>query len=161
MIAGVCNGIAAYINVDPPFDRTGIHPPGESGVLRGDEGLRRRQGTGRMEAPFQAGYAPARRPLAVWLAQSLGGAGGVSSRNGPGAPPAVVAAGRGNGSGWTQSNQAWSFIFFLDAVIWLAVALVLIWLGAHHFPELHEAIRSIPGVAHEAAEDIRVWWRGM
>jgi hypothetical protein len=62
------------------------------------------------------------------------------------------------GGGW--SKAAWPSICFLDTVIGIAVALVLLWLVVHYMPELRDAIRHIPGVVHEAAEDIRSWWHG-
>jgi hypothetical protein len=48
----------------------------------------------------------------------------------------------------------------LDAVIWLAMVAALLWLAVHYFPELREAVRSIPALAHQAADDIRTWWKG-
>jgi multisubunit Na+/H+ antiporter MnhB subunit len=59
------------------------------------------------------------------------------------------------GPGWT-----WSFVFLLDASVWLAVVAALLWLAVHYFPELGEAVRSIPSLAHQAADDIRAWWKG-
>ena len=59
-----------------------------------------------------------------------------------------------------QSRWAWSFAFFWDAVIWLAMVAALLWLAAHFFPELRDAIRGIPSVVHQAADDIRTWWKG-
>jgi hypothetical protein len=51
-------------------------------------------------------------------------------------------------------------MFLLDAVIWLAIAAALLWLAVHYFPELREAVRSLPSVGHQAADDIRAWWKG-
>ncbi|MGA2241158.1 MAG: PspC domain-containing protein [Verrucomicrobiota bacterium] len=62
--------------------------------------------------------------------------------------------------GLGQARWAWSFVFLLDAVVWLAVVAALLWLAVHHFPELREAVRSIPSLAHQAADDIREWWNG-
>jgi hypothetical protein len=62
--------------------------------------------------------------------------------------------------GLGQSRWVWPFTYFLDAVIWLAVVLALLRLAAQYFPELRNAIRSIPMVAHQAADDIRAWWTG-
>ena len=47
-----------------------------------------------------------------------------------------------------------------NILVWLAVVVALLWLAIHHFPELREAIRGIPSVAHQAADDIRTWWKG-
>jgi len=62
--------------------------------------------------------------------------------------------------GFGQPRWAWSFVFLLDAVVWLAVVAALLWLAVHYFPELREAVRSLPALAHQAAEDIRTWWKG-
>jgi phage shock protein PspC (stress-responsive transcriptional regulator) len=59
-----------------------------------------------------------------------------------------------------RPRWAWSFVFLLDAVVWLAVVAALLWLAVHYFPELREAVRSIPSLAHQAADDIRAWWKG-
>jgi hypothetical protein len=48
----------------------------------------------------------------------------------------------------------------MDAVVWLAVAATLLWLAFHYFPELRDAIHGIPAIAHQAADDIRTWWKG-
>jgi phage shock protein PspC (stress-responsive transcriptional regulator) len=60
-----------------------------------------------------------------------------------------------------RSRWAWSFVFLLDAVVSLAVVAVLLWLAFHYFPELREAVRSIPSLAQQAADDIRTWWKGL
>jgi len=57
------------------------------------------------------------------------------------------------------ARWTWSFAFLLDAVVWLAVFAVLAWLALHFFPELREAVKSIPSLAHQAADDIRSWWK--
>src|SRR5208282_3026397 len=62
--------------------------------------------------------------------------------------------------GFGRPRWAWSFVFLLDAVVWLAVVAALLWLAVHYFPELREAVRSIPALAHQAADDIRTWWKG-
>jgi phage shock protein PspC (stress-responsive transcriptional regulator) len=59
-----------------------------------------------------------------------------------------------------RPRWAWSFVFLMDAVIWLAVAVALLWLATHYFPELRDAVHSIPTLAHQAADDIRTWWHG-
>jgi phage shock protein PspC (stress-responsive transcriptional regulator) len=60
--------------------------------------------------------------------------------------------------GLDRSRRAWPVTCFLDTLIWIAVSLGLIWLAICYFPELREAIRSIPDVARQAADDIRAWW---
>jgi phage shock protein PspC (stress-responsive transcriptional regulator) len=62
--------------------------------------------------------------------------------------------------GFGRPGWAWSFVFLLDAVVWLAVVAALLWLAVHYFPELREAVRSFPSLAHQAADDIRTWWKG-
>ena len=63
--------------------------------------------------------------------------------------------------GYGRPMWAWPFVFLLDAVIWLAVVAALLWLAVHYLPELREAIQSIPPLVHQAADDIRTWWKGM
>jgi phage shock protein PspC (stress-responsive transcriptional regulator) len=62
--------------------------------------------------------------------------------------------------GWGRPGWAWSFVFLLDAVVWLAMFAALLWLAVHFFPQLREALRSLPSLAHQAADDIRSWWKG-
>jgi phage shock protein PspC (stress-responsive transcriptional regulator) len=71
----------------------------------------------------------------------------------------LKAARRASYWGLSRSNWAGSFLFLLDAVVWCAVVAALIWLGIHYFPELREAVGSIPSLAHQAADDIQTWWR--
>jgi phage shock protein PspC (stress-responsive transcriptional regulator) len=59
-----------------------------------------------------------------------------------------------------QPRWAWPVVFLLDAAVWLVVAGALLWLGVHFFPEVRQAVQSIPSVAHQAADDIRTWWHG-
>jgi phage shock protein PspC (stress-responsive transcriptional regulator) len=59
-----------------------------------------------------------------------------------------------------RSRWAWSVVFLLDGLVWLAVVATLLWLTFHYIPELREAVRSIPSLAHQAADDIRTWWNG-
>lgn len=58
------------------------------------------------------------------------------------------------------SKSVWPFMFFVDTIIWLAVAVVLFWLAVHYFPELRDAIHTFPALVHQAADDIRSWWHG-
>jgi len=57
-----------------------------------------------------------------------------------------------------QPRWTWSFVFLLDAVVWLAVVAALLWLAVHFFPELRDAVQSLPALAHQAADDIQTWW---
>ena len=57
-----------------------------------------------------------------------------------------------------RARWAWSFVYLMDAIIWLLVVAALLWLAAHYSPELRDALHSIPSLAHQAADDIRTWW---
>jgi phage shock protein PspC (stress-responsive transcriptional regulator) len=72
----------------------------------------------------------------------------------------VKMARRACGWGLGRPGPVWALVFFLDAVVWLAVAVFLLWLACHHFPELREAVRSLPALLHQAADDVRTWWQG-
>jgi phage shock protein PspC (stress-responsive transcriptional regulator) len=88
----------------------------------------------------------------VWLAALL-----VCIAYGILAAP-LKAARRAHYRSFGQPSWAWSFLFLLDAVIWLAVVAALLWLAVHFFPQLREALQSIPTLAHQAANDIRTRW---
>jgi hypothetical protein len=62
--------------------------------------------------------------------------------------------------GLGQPRPVWALVFLLDAVVWVAVVAVLFWLAVHYFPDLHEAVRSFPSLVHQAANDVRTWWKG-
>ena len=62
--------------------------------------------------------------------------------------------------GMGRSRWAWSFMVLLDAAVSLAVVAALLWLAVHYSPELREAVRSIPTLAHQAANDIQAWRQG-
>jgi len=62
--------------------------------------------------------------------------------------------------GFGQPHWAGSFMILLDVMIWLAIVAAFLWLAVHYFPELREAIRSLPSLAHQAADDIRAWGKG-
>ena len=63
--------------------------------------------------------------------------------------------------GFGRPMWAWSFVFLLDAVVWLAIVAALLWLAVQYSPELREAIRSIRPLAHQAVHDIRAWLKGL
>jgi phage shock protein PspC (stress-responsive transcriptional regulator) len=52
------------------------------------------------------------------------------------------------------------FAFLLDVLIWLVVAVALLWMAVHFSPELHQAFQGLPSVLHQATDDIRNWWQG-
>ncbi|MGC9941295.1 MAG: PspC domain-containing protein [Verrucomicrobiota bacterium] len=56
--------------------------------------------------------------------------------------------------GWT-----WSTVFLVDGMIWLVIVATMLWLAMHYFPELRDAVHSIPALLHQAADDIRGWWK--
>ena len=60
---------------------------------------------------------------------------------------------------WGLGRARWlfSFVHLVDAVIWVAVVIALLWLAIHFSPELRDALHSVPAVAHEAANDMRTW----
>jgi phage shock protein PspC (stress-responsive transcriptional regulator) len=62
--------------------------------------------------------------------------------------------------GFGQARCSGSFLFFLDALIWLVIVAALLWLAVHHSAELHDAVRSVPSLVHQAADDIQNWWKG-
>lgn len=55
-------------------------------------------------------------------------------------------------------RSAWPTLVFAEILVWLMVIAVLFWLGRHHLPQVHEAIRNIPATIHQAVADIRDWW---
>jgi len=61
--------------------------------------------------------------------------------------------------GYGRPPAAWPFVLLLDALIWFAVAATLLWLAWHHFPELSQAVKSLPALVHQAADDIQKWWQ--
>lgn len=56
--------------------------------------------------------------------------------------------------GWSGS-----FIFVLDAAIWVGVVAALACLALHYFPEVRDAFHSLPSIVHHAVDDIRTWWQ--
>jgi phage shock protein PspC (stress-responsive transcriptional regulator) len=53
-----------------------------------------------------------------------------------------------------------SFLFLLDMITGIVVAAILLCLAFHYFPEVRQAVDSIPALAHQAADDINAWWKG-
>ena len=58
-----------------------------------------------------------------------------------------------------RPGPTWSAIFLLDSMVWVIVVVALLWLAFHHFPQVNDAIRAIPSMIHQAADDIRNWWK--
>jgi phage shock protein PspC (stress-responsive transcriptional regulator) len=63
-------------------------------------------------------------------------------------------------SGACRSTWSWPFMHLLEALVGLAVFVIILYLTIHYFPEIREAIRSLPTLAHQAAHDIKSWWKG-
>jgi phage shock protein PspC (stress-responsive transcriptional regulator) len=61
--------------------------------------------------------------------------------------------------GMGRPGWSWPFVFLMDAIVWVAVVTTLLWLAFHYFPELSDAVKSIPSQVHQAADDIRNWWK--
>jgi phage shock protein PspC (stress-responsive transcriptional regulator) len=51
-----------------------------------------------------------------------------------------------------------SFFFLLDVVIRLGVVAALVCLATIYFPEVRDALHSLPAIAHQAADEIQSWW---
>lgn len=61
--------------------------------------------------------------------------------------------------GMGNPSWAWPVIFLMDALVWIFVAATLLWLAFHYSAQLNDAIKSFPTVAHQAADDVRSWWK--
>jgi phage shock protein PspC (stress-responsive transcriptional regulator) len=51
------------------------------------------------------------------------------------------------------------FVFFVDAVVWFAVAIFVAWLALHHLSQVREAIQNIPPTVQTGMDAIRDWWQ--
>jgi len=71
----------------------------------------------------------------------------------------IKAARRACYYGLGGGGGAWPLVFLLDALVWVAVVAVLAWLAFHFMPQLRDAVRHIPGLCHEAVNNVRDWWR--
>jgi phage shock protein PspC (stress-responsive transcriptional regulator) len=58
-----------------------------------------------------------------------------------------------------RPKWTWSFVFLLDALVWVAVVATLFWLAFHYSVELQGAIQGIPSLAHQASNDLQSWWK--
>jgi phage shock protein PspC (stress-responsive transcriptional regulator) len=58
---------------------------------------------------------------------------------------------------WHGSGHAWSVAVVMDAMIWIAILAVLSCLAIHYFPDLRQAIQTIPTLVHQAVSDIKSW----
>ncbi len=57
-------------------------------------------------------------------------------------------------------RHTWPFVLFVDALVWLLVFVSLVWLAIHFLPQLQGALENLPTLAHQAAQDVRGWWKG-
>jgi phage shock protein PspC (stress-responsive transcriptional regulator) len=53
---------------------------------------------------------------------------------------------------------AWPAVFFVDAAVWVAVAIALVVVGKHYLPQVHAAVHNLPPTVHQAVNDVRDWW---
>ena len=58
------------------------------------------------------------------------------------------------GPGWS-----WPIVILVEALVWIGVVAILLSLALVYFPELSDAVKSIPPLIHQAAADIRNWWK--
>ena len=61
---------------------------------------------------------------------------------------------------WTAGGSRWAFLFIalVDTVVWIVVAVVLLCLAIHYFPELHQAVQTLPTRIDEGVTDVKTWW---
>jgi phage shock protein PspC (stress-responsive transcriptional regulator) len=61
---------------------------------------------------------------------------------------------------WTAGGSRWAFPFIalVDTVVWIVAAIVLLCLAIHFFPELRQAMQSLPTQADEAVTEVKAWW---
>jgi phage shock protein PspC (stress-responsive transcriptional regulator) len=71
----------------------------------------------------------------------------------------LKAARRSCSAGPANPSLAWPVMLLLDAVVWLAICVTLIWLAVHYSPQLHAAVENLPTMAQQAAQDIQGWWK--
>jgi len=61
--------------------------------------------------------------------------------------------------GFGGPKPVWALVFLVDAVVGVAIFATLIWLAFLYFPQLSQAVHSLPGLIHQAADDIQTWWK--
>ena len=61
---------------------------------------------------------------------------------------------------WSSGGTrwAWPVIALVDTVVWIAVAIVLLCLAVHYFPELRQALQGIPALVSQGVTDVKSWW---
>jgi len=50
------------------------------------------------------------------------------------------------------------FVYAFDAIVGIGFVFLLLWLAGHHLPQLHEAMRNLPPVIHQAVSAVKDWW---
>ncbi len=73
--------------------------------------------------------------------------------------PLKAARGRFAIGALDKQRCAGSIIILLEVAVWLVIAATLLCLAVHYSPELSEAVKSIPSLGHQAADDVRTWWK--
>jgi len=61
--------------------------------------------------------------------------------------------------GFGEPKPAWALVFLVDAMVGVAVFAALIWLAFLYFPQLTQAVHGLPGLIHQATDDIQTWWK--
>jgi phage shock protein PspC (stress-responsive transcriptional regulator) len=61
--------------------------------------------------------------------------------------------------GYGEPKPAWALFFLLDAMVGVTIFAALLWLAFLYFPQLTQAVHSLPGLIHQAADDIQTWWK--
>ncbi|HVS51034.1 MAG TPA: PspC domain-containing protein [Opitutaceae bacterium] len=71
----------------------------------------------------------------------------------------IKAARRACYYGWGGTGSAWRLVLLVEAMVWLALLGILLSLMCRFLPQLLDAARNLPGVIHEAVNNIRDWWK--
>ena len=61
--------------------------------------------------------------------------------------------------GYGEPKPVWALVFLVDAVVGVTIFVALIWLAWLYFPEVSLAVHSLPGLIHQAVDDIQAWWK--
>ena len=61
---------------------------------------------------------------------------------------------------WNGPRHAWSLLVLIDALVWIVILAVLLCLAIHCYPELRQAVQTIPSLAHQAVSDVKSWCHG-
>jgi phage shock protein PspC (stress-responsive transcriptional regulator) len=58
---------------------------------------------------------------------------------------------------WNGPRHAWSVVALIDTLVWVVILAVLLFLAIYYFPELRQAVQTIPSLVHQAVSDIKSW----